>query len=131
MSTISSTAQGVSPLFTVTAENFILDSLLSLTPVDIDGVLPPWLGDDGGLSYAHTLMNLWFPWIDEKICEPKYDGICKYFGMPSNRPTYIKDYHVLTLFRATDYILKPNYQGRFEATVDGPTAIEPPKGEDQ
>jgi hypothetical protein len=123
---LSVTAQGISPLFLITAEDFILNTLTSMTPVSIDGVLPPWMGVDGGVSYANSLINTWFPWIDEKLLEPKYDGVGVYLGMPTNQPTYIKDYHMLTLFRATDVILAPYYQGLFQVTADGPTPIAPP-----
>jgi hypothetical protein len=123
---VTVTAQGVSPLFVVTGEALFLDFLTSMRPVEIDGVLPPWLGEHGGPSYSHTYVNKWFPWIDEKICHPLYDGVCRYLGLPSNRPTPIKDYHILTLFRATDYILHPHYEGVIQAKADGVLPLQRP-----
>jgi hypothetical protein len=131
MSQFSTTAFGISPFFTVTSEEFVLDFLTTVSPVVIDGVPPPYLGDDGGYSYAHDLVNQWFPWIDEKIVEPKYDGVCQYLGLPSNRPSYIKDYHILSLFRATDYILTPRYVGLLQGVTNTPTPIGPPPEEMQ
>ena len=125
MADLPVTADGVSPSFTITAEDFLLRYFTQLTPVDIDGVPPPVFGVDGGVSTGMDYVNLWFPWIDEKIVEPKYDGVCVYFGVPSNRPTFIKDYHMISLFRACDYLLQPIYQGSFQATVS-PVIPNPP-----
>lgn len=129
--TISSNASGVSPIFPITAEEMILDLFTTVTQIEIDGVPPPILGDDGGYSTAHEFVNQWYPWIDEKIVEPKYDGVTQFFGMPSNRPSYVKDYHMLALFRATDYILQPRYNSMVIATVQSPAPYPPPKEADQ
>ena len=124
--TIQTTATGVSPQFKITAEEFKLDFLTTVTDINIDGVKPPNLGPDGGTSVAMDWINLWFPWIDDKLVEPKYDGVARYLGMPSNRPSYIKDFHIITLFRAVDYVMAPKYEALFIATVDQPTPIAPP-----
>ena len=129
MSQISTTAFGISPYFSITSEEFVLDFLTTVTPITIDGVPPPYLGDDGGHSHAMDMVNLWFPWIDEKIVEPKYDGVSQYLGIPSNRPGYIRDYHMLALFRAVDHILAPTYIGRFTAVTNTPAPIGPPPTE--
>lgn len=131
MATISATATGVSPYFKVTAEEFVLNLFTTVTPINIDGVPPPSLGDDSGPSESHNYINLWYPWLDEKIVEPKYDGVAVYFGMPSNRPSYVKDYHMISLFRATDYVMQPRYNGMITATVTNPSPFPPPKANDQ
>lgn len=113
--TISVIATGVSPAFPITAEEFKSRHVQSVTRIGLDGVEPPVLGAGGGKSYAHALINQWFPWIDEKIVEPKYDGIAQYLGLPSNRPTFIKDYHMIALMRAVDRILHPTYVGLIKA----------------
>lgn len=115
--TISISATGISPAFPITAEEFKLWRVQSVTRVGLDGVEPPLLGAGGGVSEAHRLFNLWYPWIDDKLLEPKYDGVAKYLGMPSNRPSPMKDYHTIALMRATDYILAPKYVGLIRATA--------------
>jgi hypothetical protein len=125
-SVISNVAVSVSPIFTITGENFILDHFQTVTRIDIDGVQPPLLGADGGYSTLMDMLNEWFPWLDEKIVEPKYDGVCFYLGIPSNQPTYIKDYHTLAMFRAADRVLSPRYDGLFRGTVDTPSPTPPP-----
>lgn len=122
---ISTGASGISPAFPVSAEELKLMLRQGITRVSIDGVEPPTLGSQAGYSQAHTFANKWYPWIDEKIVEPKYDGVCQYLGTPSNRPTLIKDYHMIALFRAVDYILSPLYVGHIRAGV-GTIIPEPP-----
>lgn len=129
--TINTSAVGVSPIFGVTSEEFVLDLFTGIADIEIDGVKPPTFGDDGGPSHAHDLIQHWSYWMDEKIVEPKYDQIGAYLGMPTNRPTYVKDYHILSLFRAVDYIMSPEYDALFHASVDAPTPIGPPPEEEQ
>lgn len=131
MPEITATATGVSPAFAVSWEEFRLDHFTSVTRIDIDGVQPPLLGQDGGVSTLMELRNLWFPWIDEKLVEPKYDGVCQYMGIASNKPTYVKDYHMISLFRATDRVLAPQYNAVFHAQVDSPRPVPPPAEADQ
>lgn len=123
--TISTAASGISPAFPITAEEFLQRFVQCITRVSIDGVPPPTLGENGGYSGAMTYVNAWYPWIDEKIVEPKYDGICVHLGIPSNHPTLIKDYHMIALMRATDMVLDPNYRGMMWAEVDDVTPASP------
>ena len=123
--TISTSASGISPAFPITAEEFLQRFVQGITRVSIEGVSPPTLGEEGGYSGSMTYVNLWYPWIDEKIVEPKYDGICVHLGVPSNRPTLIKDYHMIALLRATDRVLDPNYEGLIWAEVDDVTPDDP------
>ena len=125
MTTISTTATGISPAFQVSAEEFIQRFLQGISRVSIDGVEPPTLGAEGGYSAAMTYINLWSHWIDDKLVEPKYDGICVYLGVPSNRPSLFKDYHLIALMRATDRILDPEYEGLVLASVDDVTPEDP------
>ena len=110
-------AKGVSPSFKISAEEFKLYYYQGLSPIDIDIVKPPAFGPDGGYSHAMDYINRWFPWIDEKIVEPKYDGVCEFLGIPSNRPTPVKDFHVISLMRAVDYIVAPRYLAMIKARV--------------
>lgn len=128
MTSFSLGSLGVSPAFSITSEEFTLRYLQAVTRFAIDGVEPPNLGAQGGTSAALALVNYWHPWIDEQLLAPKFDGVCKYLGTPSNNPTVVKDYHHITLMRAVDYLLAPRYQGLIISTVDtvnpAPPSIE-------
>jgi hypothetical protein len=124
--TLDISATGISPMFEVTAEEFILNLYTTVTRVDFDGVQPPLLGEDGGYSQSMALINNLFPWVDEKLVEPKFDGVCQYLGICSNQPTFLKDFHLLALFRSVDVLLSPSYIGIFEATTNNPYPIGPP-----
>jgi hypothetical protein len=126
VSTIPTENPGVSPPFPISGEEFILRHIQAITRVQIDGVEPPTLGFQAGYSPAVVLTNRWFPWIDEKLVEPKYDGVSQYLGIPSNQPTPIRDYHMLSLFRAVDAILAPAYTGLMMAQVDSIMPESPP-----
>jgi hypothetical protein len=128
--TISTTALGISPVFPITAEELNLEYFTTVTPIDIDGVNPPDLGADGGHSYAMNYLNLWFPWIDEKIVEPKWDQVTQFLGLPSNRPSFIRDYHMIALFRAADYVMQPIYAAHIQGSINTPVPFPAPeKGE--
>jgi len=94
--------------------------------IAIEGVHPPVPTPDGGFSHAMELTNKWSPWVDEKIVPPKYDGVCQFTGTPSNQPTYVKDYHMLALWRAVDDVLKARFHGYLMVHVDSPVPIPPP-----
>lgn len=127
-SSISVTAIGTSPIFSITAEEFLLRYYTKVTPVSGDFVPPPVFGVDGGFSQAMSFVNQWFPWIDEKLVPPKYDGVCEFLGIASNRPTYIKDYHMIALNRAVDYLLAPTYIGIIQVSSSTPAPQGPPTG---
>jgi hypothetical protein len=124
--TITVSATGTSPLFSITKQDFLLRKYLAPSSVSGNFVPPPSAGPDGGFSIAMNLTNSWFPWIDEKLCEPKYDGVCQYLGVTSNRPTYVKDYHMIALNRAADYILAPVYKAFIQVSVTSPAPTPPP-----
>ena len=117
---------GISPAFPVTAEEFVHQYIQAVTYTYIDGVQPPVLGWQGGSTASFNRTNKWYPWIDEKIVEPKYDGVAQYLGICSNRPTHVKDYHMIALMRAVDYILAAEYVGTIQASVDSVIPISPP-----
>lgn len=119
-------SHGISPAFSITSEEFVMNYFTAVTRISIDGVHPPILGPGGGYSAAFELLNLWFPWIDEKLVEPKYDGVCQHTGNASNRPTFIRDYHAICLMRAVDYILSPMYKGLIVASVGTVVPSPPP-----
>jgi hypothetical protein len=123
---VSVSAVGTSPIFSITAEEYLLKYFQSVTKIPGDWVPPPTLGPQGGMSEGMKITNDWFPWIDEKLVEPKYDGVCQYLGIASNRPSFIKDYHMITLNRAVDRILAPAYVGVIRATVTGTGPGGPP-----
>lgn len=116
----------MSPPFTVTSEEFLLRYYQAVTRFSLDGVEPPILGAHGGTTVAINAVNYWSPWIDEKIVNVKYDGVCRYTGTPGNRPTFIKDYHTISLMRAVDYLLAPQYLGMIIGMAD--TVIPAPPG---
>lgn len=126
MSSFSFSSLGVSPPFSITAEQFVLDQLSSVTRIAIDGVEPPTLGAFGGYSHAMDARFLWHPWGDEKLVEPKFDGVCQYLGQVSNAPTPIRDYHMITLMRAVDYALSPRYSAYITVTAGTVTPATPP-----
>ena len=126
MPTASATAIGVSPQFSISAEELILHYRTGVTWIDIDGVHPPILGEAGGYTVAMDLVNLWFPWADEKIVDPKFDGVCRYTATISNRPTFIKDFHVVSLMRIVDRLLSPTYQGLIQVSVGTVIPTPPP-----
>jgi len=128
VTTLQLGAIGVSPAFAVSAEEFTLYWVTGLTRVAIDGVEPPTLGADGGTTAAFGLVNRWSPWCDEKLIEPKYEGVCQHLGVPSNRPTPIKDYQVIALMRAVDYLLSPRYWGLIQVAAGSPVPLPPPVG---
>lgn len=123
---VSVSATGVSPAFRITAEELklVMNAFVTRTPGD--WAPSPVLGPNGGVSEAMKIVNVWFPWIDEKLVMPKYDGVAQYLGVSSNRPTYIKDYHMITLMRAADRLLAPMYKGLITAVVSGPGPTPPP-----
>ena len=125
---INNVSTGISPVFAISSENFKKWYVQVVTRVDIDGVSPPSLGVSNGKSSAHDLMNQWFPWIDEKLVEPKFDGVCAKLGTISNRPTQVKDYHIIAMMRAVDAILAPRYVAFIVARVNALMAEPPPKG---
>lgn len=120
------TAIGTSPIFSVAPQDFLLRRYTQVSPVPGSWVQPPALGIQGGPSFAMNFTNRWYPWIDEKLCEPKYDGVCQYLGIASNRPTYVKDYHMIALNRAVDMLLNSSYTAYIQAKVTGPAPTPPP-----
>ena len=125
---LSTAADGISPAFPITDEDFQIWYTQAVTRINIDGVQPPILNNASGYTDAMSIQNKWFPWIDEKIVEPKYDGVCVYLGVPSNQPTHVKDYHVISLMRAVDYLLQPMYDSYIVATVTPVGPNGPPLG---
>jgi hypothetical protein len=125
MTAISGTALGVSPTFPISAEELTLNYRSAVTRIAIDGVHPPIMGVGGGYSHAMDLINRWFPWIDAKLVEPKFDGVGQWTGQITNRPTFISDYHMISLMRAADRILKPAYIATILVTVTTITPIAP------
>jgi hypothetical protein len=126
MSTIGTGAWGVSPTFQITAEELTLNYFTAIIRIAIDGVEPPTLGAFGGHSEMFNRRNVWSPWIDDKLIEPKYDGVCQFTGQASNRPTVMKDYHIITLMRAVDAILAPRYVAQIVAQVGTVLPAPPP-----
>lgn len=124
--TIPATSIGVSPSFPVTAEEFENHYRQAVTRIAIDGVEPPISIAGIGVSAAMKLVNLWFPWIDEKIVEPKYDGAGRYLGQVTNKPDFIKDYWFIAMMRAVDYVLAPRYDAHIAATVGTVAPIPAP-----
>jgi len=127
VSSASAAAIGVSPQFSVSAEDLTLHYRTGVTWIDIDGVHPPILGENGGYTAAMNLVNLWYPWADEKLVEPKFDGVCHYTAAISNRPTFIKDFHMIGMMRIVDKILAPSYQGLIVASVGTVVPSPPPQ----
>jgi len=118
---------GVSPEFAISGEDFQWINRFVPTEVDIEGVKPPEVGN--GVAYSNA-MNLWVQpwayWNYEKITEPKYDGICQYFGRVSNKPDLIKDYHMIGIMRNVDVMIEPSVRFNIQCTVEavlpqGPT----------
>lgn len=128
MSDLNLGATGTSPTFAIAAEEFVRHYLARVTRVAIDGVEPPTQGEGGGMSEALRLVNQWSPWIDEKIIPPKFDGVCQYLGVVSNRPTHMRDYHWIALMKAVDYLLAPRYSGLIISKVDTVIPAPPPTG---
>lgn len=126
MSSLSAFSLGVSPYFAITAESLRQRYVTAITRVDTGGVEPPTLGAQGGHSQAMRFINRWHPWLDEKLLEPKYDGFAAYSGLPSNRPTPIKDFHAIALMRAVDELLLEEYEGLIEAEVTTVIPESPP-----
>ena len=126
MSTLSAFSVGISPTFPVSAEELVMRYVTAVTRVETGGVEPPTLGAGGGYSEAMRHRQRWFPWLDEKIIEPKYDGVAAFMGLPSNRPTFIKDYHTIAMMRAIDDLMKPLYTATIHAEVDTVTPEPPP-----
>ena len=126
MDTINATAIGTSPQFTVTAEEFELNLRPTVTRIRGDHVEPPILGPEGSVSEAMGLLMRWHPWADEKLVEPKFDGVAQFLGQVSNRPTPVRDYHAIALLRAVDYILAPRFKGFIIAEAGSVTPSPPP-----
>lgn len=118
MSQISSFSTGIGPEFSISNEDLRLRHVVGLTRVDTGGVEPPTLGEGGGYSHAMSYRNEWNPWIDSKIIEPKYDGVAQYLGDHSNQPTLVHDYHMISMMRATDYLMTGTYIAQINAEVD-------------
>lgn len=125
MTAAGTSSSGISPTFPVTSEDLTLRYLQGVTRFALDGVEPPNLGAQGGTSVAFSFTNYWSPWIDEKLVSPKFDGVCQYIGMMSNRPSHVKDFHAITLMRAVDYMMAPVYTGFIVASVDTVVPIVP------
>jgi len=123
---IVTAVSGISPAFPITAEEFRTWYTQAVTRTSINGVQPPILNGATGLSQAMLLFNQWFPWIDEQLVEVKYDGVCQYLGTPSNGPTLMRDYHIIALMRAVDYIFSPQYIATITASVGSVGPAGPP-----
>ena len=121
-------AVGTSPYVTITAEEFNLTTFHTLTTFDVGiGLNPPSVA--AGAAYSPAL-NMWIQpfseWANSKLTEPKYDGIADSLGMPSNRPDFISEHHVISVMRIVDKYLAPSFGSRIYATSFMPTPISPP-----
>ena len=125
MQFIGGRISGASPSFSITAENIVDYQYHKVAEVDIKGAHPPALGEASNYSESFAWKNVHSPFNFEPIVEPKYDGHAQYFGHVSNRPDFIKDYHMIGIMRQVDVIIKPNLKcAIFESTkAPGPTEV--------
>jgi len=88
---------------------------------------PPTINIGNTGSVAMTKFVTPWPEISfEKIAYPRWDGVTQYQGDISNRPSFVSDYHFISLMRNIDIYLSPNYQGYIKGWVGGtPSATTP------
>jgi hypothetical protein len=85
-----------------------------------NGVSAPLPTSDGGLSPAITFVQPWVSWAVDPLCYPKFDGVSKFTGVPSNSPDPVSEHHVIALLRQVDAYLEPRYEGYVDSAGSMP-----------
>lgn len=115
---------GTSSSYTILLQNMQTKKYHRVSKFDLSKTHPPQI--EINKSNVSVAVQKWItPWpviSFEKINFPKYEGLNQYIGEASNKPDYIKDYHLIALARNIDYWSKPEYQGIIVAETDSPQA---------
>ena len=114
---------GTSELFNIVIQNMQTMKFHKVTKFDLTVAHPPVLKPNSSQG-IHAIEKWITPWPEisfERVSFPKYEGIYQYLGEPSNKPDFIKDYHIISLMRNIDYWSKPAYDARIKATANTPT----------
>lgn len=109
---------GTSDFFGIKFENMSKSYYHNVTKFDLSKTHPPQI--ESTKLGCHAITKWITPWPEisfEKINFPKYEGVYEYLGEPSNKPDYIKDYHVISLARNIDYWAEPEFKASLKCTV--------------
>lgn len=113
---------GTSPQFNIVFQNMQTMKFHKVSQFDLTAAHPPVLKPNS--SQGINAIEKWItPWPEisfERVSFPKYEGIHQYLGEPSNKPDYIKDYHLISIARNIDYWSKPSYELRIKAKANSP-----------
>ena len=121
------TSTGTSGGFVITGEDMQAIHYQQIIDVGVQDANPPVMGDGTAVSLAMTKwINPWPEFTFDAITVPKYDGIAFYLATPMNKPDFVKDYHYISLMRATDYYLSPAYDGFISCSAEGSPAPNAP-----
>jgi hypothetical protein len=73
-----------------------------------------------------TLVQPFSSWALDHIAFPKYDGVSKHTGVPSNFPDFASEHHIISLMRQVDLYLEPKYESYIDAAagMPGPRRID-------
>lgn len=120
---------GTSGKIIISKLNMRENQYFKVSKFSLDQANPPIVkaNDNNSIFALKKWINPWPEISFEKINFPKYDGsntetgsagFYQYLGEPSNRPDYIKDYHVISLARLVDYWAEPVWEGKILAKVN-------------
>lgn len=119
---------GTSGKIIISKLNMRENQYFKVSKFTLDEAHPPIVSenDKNSILALKKWINPWPEISFEKINFPKYDGsnnvvgdagVYQYLGEPSNKPDYIKDYHIISLARLVDYWAEPAWEGKIVAKV--------------
>ena len=82
---------------------------------------PPLPNGDEPSGAMTRFQNLFPEFVFDKISPPEYRTTlsCR-VGIPTNKPDYVADYHVIGLMRCIDYMLSSGYNGLINGNYNTP-----------
>lgn len=118
---------GTSPNVVISRERMLAGKYHDIVSTALESVQPPVINVGNAVSVAMTKwVQPWPTFNFDKISYPKFQGIARYTGTPSNRPDFVKDYHFIGVMRCIDRFLSPTYSAFIFTTATGPWASPPP-----
>jgi hypothetical protein len=112
---------------TSTEYNIVLLNMETLkyhkvTDFDMSVTHPPKIDTSLSTPNIKSVEKWITPWPEisfEKVNFPKYDGgVHQYLGEPSNKPDFIKDYHLIAIARNIDAWSEPTFSAYIKAVVN-------------
>ena len=110
---------GTSKTYNIVLQNMETMKFHKVTDFDMSVTHPPKIDVK---NPSITSVEKWItPWPEisfEKVNYPKYNGgVQQYLGEPSNRPDFIKDYHIISIARNIDYWSEPIFKSYIKTNV--------------